>query len=68
MAVIIKIAKNMETNGHERKSSGPSQQSGLSQIISSTKIHKKFGHQYQHKRQTISTTSSYFNNQTQVQD
>ena len=56
VAGIIKIAKRIKADGHERKSSGPSQQSGLSKNGFRGKERKKLGSSNQHKGQVDGTT------------
>ena len=56
MAGIIKIAERIEADGPERKSSGPSQQSGFSKNGSQGKERKKFGSSNRHKGQVDGTT------------
>ena len=53
---IIKIAEKIEADGPERKSSGPSQQSGFSKNGSRGKECKKFGSSNWHKGQVNCTT------------
>ena len=55
VAGIIKIVERIETNGPERKSSGPSQQSGFSKNGSQGKERKKFGSSNRHKGQVDGT-------------
>ena len=56
VAGIIKIAERIEADGPERKSSGPSQQSGFSKNGSQGKERKKFGSSNRHKGQVDDTT------------
>ena len=56
VAGIIKIAERIEADGPERKSSGPSQQSGFSKNGSRGKECKKFGSSNRHKGQVDGTT------------
>ena len=56
VAGIIKIVERIEADGPERKSSGPSQQSGFSKNGSRGKERKKFGSSNRHKGQVDGTT------------
>ena len=58
VAGIIKIAERIEADGPEKKSSGPSQQSGVSRNMSRGKERKRFGPSNQHKGQSEGTTSN----------
>ena len=51
VADIIKIVERIEADGPERRSSGPSHQSGASRNVSRGKDPKKFGSKYKHKGQ-----------------
>ena len=56
VARIIKIAERIEADGPERRSSGPSQQSGFSKNGSLGKERKKFESSNRHKGQVHGTT------------
>jgi hypothetical protein len=51
VASIIKIVERIEADGPEKRSSGPSHQSGAGKNVSRSKEHKKFGSKYKHKGQ-----------------
>lgn len=53
---IIKIAEKIEIDGIEKKSSGPLQQSGLSQNMSQCNEQKKLGPSNQDRGQIVCTT------------
>ena len=51
-AGIIKIVERIKADGPERRSNGPSYQSGTSGNVSRSTEHKKFSSKHQHKGQT----------------